>query len=520
VTNLSLTTLNSILVWATVGSIAYATALFAAEQGMGLLHWIALPPWAAAVVTLLGLDFALYLHHVLFHAVPIFWRLHQVHHADIDIDATTGLRFHPFEIFLSFGLKMAVVILLGAVPWVVVAFEILLNAASIFNHSNVAIAERVEAWLRWVLVTPDMHRIHHSTRAVETNSNFGFSFSWWDRICGTYRAHPALGQRRMDIGLSDYRTPLTLGQLLLLPFRGNAGRYTFAGARSAQVERKNVSSLNPRLLRIGVSILLVGVIVLAWLARDRLTPEAITAWVEDSGSWGPAVFVGLYMVAPALFLPGSVLTLAGGALFGPFSGALLSLTGATIGATVAFLLARYLAADWVERRVSGKLQDIKAGVEREGWRFVAFARLVPLFPFNLLNYALGLTRVSVQTFAATSFLAMAPGAVAYAYLGHAGREAISGGPDLVQKGLFAFALLAAVTLLPSLIHRWRRPEKMSPQQLQTFISQGKAPLVLDVRNPDEFARGHISGAVLYPLPEFDTKLEELTAHRAHSIVTV
>ena len=145
VTNLSLTTLNSLLVWATVGSVAYATAVFAAEQGVGLLHWITLPPWAAAVVTLLGLDFAVYMHHVLFHAVPIFWRLHQVHHADLDIDATTGLRFHPFEIFLSFGLKMAAVILLGAVPWVVVAFEILLNASSVFNHSNVAMPERVLA---------------------------------------------------------------------------------------------------------------------------------------------------------------------------------------------------------------------------------------------------------------------------------------------------------------------------------------------------------------------------------------
>ncbi len=224
VTNLSLTTLNSLLVWVTVGSIAYATAVFAAEQGVGVLHWIALPPWVAAVVTLFGLDFAIYLHHVLFHAVPIFWRLHQVHHADLDMDATTGLRFHPFEIFLSFGLKMAVVILLGAVPWVVVAFEILLNAASVFNHSNVAMPERVDAWLRWFLVTPNMHRIHHSTRAVETNANFGFSFSCWDRVCGTYRAHPALGHRRMDIGLSDHRTPLTLGRLLLFPFQGSADR--------------------------------------------------------------------------------------------------------------------------------------------------------------------------------------------------------------------------------------------------------------------------------------------------------
>jgi uncharacterized membrane protein YdjX (TVP38/TMEM64 family) len=280
--------------------------------------------------------------------------------------------------------------------------------------------------------------------------------------------------------------------------------------------------MNTRLLRIGLSVLLVVTITLAWLNRDQLTAETITAWVEHNGYWGPAVFIGVYTIAPALFLPGSVLTLAGGALFGPFTGALLSLIGATIGATVAFLIARYLAADWVERRVSGRLQEIKEGIEREGWRFVAFVRLVPLFPFNLLNYALGLTRLSVQTFAITSFITMAPGALAYAYLGDAGREAVSGGPDLVRKGLLALALLAAVALLPSLIRRWRRPEKMSSQQLQTLLSQGESPLVLDVRNPDEFVgeRGHIKEAILVPLPELDNRLGELTSYRTRLIVTV
>jgi uncharacterized membrane protein YdjX (TVP38/TMEM64 family) len=280
--------------------------------------------------------------------------------------------------------------------------------------------------------------------------------------------------------------------------------------------------MKTHLPRIGLFLLLTIGVVLAWLHRDALTAEAITAWVERSGMWGPAVFIGIYTIAPALFLPGSILTLAGGALFGPLAGAVFSLTGATIGATVAFLVARYLAADWVERRVSGRLQDIKEGVEREGWRFVAFVRLVPLFPFNLLNYALGLTRLSVQTFAVTSFITMAPGAVAYAYLGDAGREAVSGGPDLVRKGLFALALLAAVALLPSLIRRWRRPGKMSPPQLQTLLSQSASPLVLDVRNPDEFVgeRGHITGAVLCLLPELDTKLGELKAHRTRTIVIV
>lgn len=236
VTNLGLTLLNTVLVRVTVGGVAYTAAVFAADQGVGLLHWHPLPAWAAAAMTLLGLDLVIYFQHVLFHAVPVLWRLHRVHHADLDFDATTGLRFHPLEILLSLGFKAAVVVLLGAVPWAVVAFEVLLNTASVFNHGNVALPERLDRWLRWIVVTPDMHRVHHSTRVAETNSNFGFSVSWWDRLCGTYRAQPALGQVGMDIGLSDYRTPLTLGQLFLLPFRGSAGRYTYAGSRPASTQ--------------------------------------------------------------------------------------------------------------------------------------------------------------------------------------------------------------------------------------------------------------------------------------------
>jgi sterol desaturase/sphingolipid hydroxylase (fatty acid hydroxylase superfamily) len=192
-------------------------------------------------VTLLGLDCTLYVQHVLFHALPVLWRLHRMHHADLDVDATTGLRFHPIEILLSLGCKAAVVVLLGAVPWAVVAFEVLLNAAAVFNHGNVALPERLDRWLRWIVVTPDMHRVHHSTRVVETNSNFGFSVSWWDRLCGTYRAQPVLGQVGMDIGLSDYRTPLHLGQLLLLPFRDRTGRAPSSGARAAGLEGRDAA---------------------------------------------------------------------------------------------------------------------------------------------------------------------------------------------------------------------------------------------------------------------------------------
>jgi sterol desaturase/sphingolipid hydroxylase (fatty acid hydroxylase superfamily) len=164
-----------------------------------------------------------------------------MHHADLDVDATTGLRFHPLEILLSLGLKAALIVLLGAVPWAVVAFEVLLNAASVFNHGNVALPEHDDRWLRWIVVTPDMHRVHHSMRVIETNSNFGFSVSWWDRLCGTYRAQPMLGQVGMDIGLSEYRTPLHLGQLLLLPFREPASRAPSAGARAAGLEGRDAA---------------------------------------------------------------------------------------------------------------------------------------------------------------------------------------------------------------------------------------------------------------------------------------
>lgn len=233
--NLSLTVLNTVLVRLTVGGVAFAAAVFAAEQGIGVFHWLTLPTWTAVVFTLLSLDLAIYLQHVMFHALPVLWRLHRVHHADLDFDATTGLRFHPLEIVLSLGFKVALVVLLGALPCAVVAFEVLLNASSVFNHGNVALPEYIDRWLRRVVVTPDMHRVHHSTYTSETNANFGFAISWWDHLCGTYRAQPELGHVRMDIGLSDYRSPLNLGQLLLLPFRRNTGHAPSIGSRSTSL---------------------------------------------------------------------------------------------------------------------------------------------------------------------------------------------------------------------------------------------------------------------------------------------
>lgn len=230
-TNLGLVVVDTVAVRVLVGAAAFSTAVFASERDIGVLHWVPLPTSAAWPITLLVLDFAVYLQHVLFHALPVLWRLHRVHHADLGFDTTTGVRFHPIEILVSAGFKSAVVLLLGAIPSAVVAFEILLNATSLFNHGNVSIPVGLDRWLRWLVVTPDMHRIHHSSRVVETSSNFGFSLSWWDRLCGTYRTDPALGQLGLEIGLTEYRTPLHLGGLLLLPFRGSAGSYTFAGTK-------------------------------------------------------------------------------------------------------------------------------------------------------------------------------------------------------------------------------------------------------------------------------------------------
>lgn len=227
--NLAITLLDMVLVRLTVGAAAVATAQAAAAHGWGLFHAVALPGWLAFGASWAILDFAIYLQHVLFHAVPLLWRLHMVHHADLGFDVTTGLRFHPVEIFLSLAIKVAVVGAIGPPAGAVILFEILLNGGSLFNHGNVAIPERVDRWLRWLVVTPDMHRVHHSVVVAETNSNFGFSVSWWDRLCSTYRAQPAAGHEQMQIGIATERDParLTLLGCLLLPATGDPGRYSF-----------------------------------------------------------------------------------------------------------------------------------------------------------------------------------------------------------------------------------------------------------------------------------------------------
>jgi sterol desaturase/sphingolipid hydroxylase (fatty acid hydroxylase superfamily) len=229
--NLGITLLDLVLVRLTVGAAAVGAAGFAAEHGWGLFHLVAVPGWIAFAASWALLDFAIYLQHILVHAVPVLWRLHQVHHADLGFDVTTGLRFHPLEIFLSLGIKVCMVALIGPPIGAVILFEVLLNAGSLFNHGNVDLPVAVDRWLRWLIVTPDMHRVHHSVVPAETNSNFGFSVSIWDRLCGTYRAQPAAGHEAMTIGVAHLRDPARLGffSLLWLPFTSRLGSYSFRG---------------------------------------------------------------------------------------------------------------------------------------------------------------------------------------------------------------------------------------------------------------------------------------------------
>lgn len=200
---------------------AVGTAFMASEIGWGLLNLVTLPAWLAVIVSVLVLDAAIYFQHRLFHAVPWLWRLHRMHHADLEFDVTTGLRFHPIEIILSMAIKLTVVLALGAPVLAVVIFEVLLNATAMFNHGNVRLPLRLDRYLRLFVVTPDMHRVHHSVIVRETDSNFGFNLPWWDRLFGTYRAQPEKGHLGMTIGIEDFRTvqDLRLDRMLMQPFR-------------------------------------------------------------------------------------------------------------------------------------------------------------------------------------------------------------------------------------------------------------------------------------------------------------
>jgi uncharacterized membrane protein YdjX (TVP38/TMEM64 family)/rhodanese-related sulfurtransferase len=268
--------------------------------------------------------------------------------------------------------------------------------------------------------------------------------------------------------------------------------------------------MSKALTRASGALLLVGAIALAFAYRGRLDVEALGAWVSGAGAAGPLLFIGLYAAATVLFLPGSVLTLAGGALFGPLWGTLYNLTGATLGAGLAFLVARYLASDWVQNRLGGRAGRLLQGVEAEGWRFVAFTRLVPLFPFNLLNYALGLTRIPFLHYLAATLVFMLPGALAYTYLGFAGREAVAGSEGLIQKGLIALALLAAAAFLPRAVARLRQRPSITIEELKHRLEARPGTLVLDVRTAADFVgeQGHIRGALNLPLEDLPARLAD------------
>ncbi len=226
--NLGIVFLNSILLRLLLPLAATGFALVAANRGWGLFNLFLVPTWVAVIASIVLLDLAIYLQHVLFHAVPALWRLHRMHHADLDVDVTTGARFHPIEILLSMLIKFAVIALLGAPAAAVVIFEVLLNATAMFNHGNVRLPLGLDRVLRLFVVTPDMHRVHHSIEDHETNSNFGFNLPWWDRLFGTYKAQPDAGHEAMTLGIRDYRAPklaTDLPGMLILPFLGRVTGY-------------------------------------------------------------------------------------------------------------------------------------------------------------------------------------------------------------------------------------------------------------------------------------------------------
>jgi len=238
--NLALVALNTLVLRWLFPLAAVGIAQFAAANGWGLLNHFHVPTWIAVPLAVVAMDFVIWQQHVMFHAVPALWRLHRVHHADLDYDVTTGARFHPIEIVLSMLVKFATVTVLGPPVMAVVIFEVLLNATAMFNHGNIRLPERIDRTLRWFVVTPDMHRVHHSVEDDETNSNFGFNLPWWDRLLGTYRAQPRAGHEAMTIGIRDHRNPREVAYLdgmLALPFRGDVDGYA--------INRRNWRSEGP-----------------------------------------------------------------------------------------------------------------------------------------------------------------------------------------------------------------------------------------------------------------------------------
>ena len=234
INNIGIVVINSFLLRMIFPSAAVGVSVFAQKHGWGLFNHFQLPYWVAVVLSVVALDFTIYLQHVMFHAIPVFWRIHRMHHADLDFDVTTGIRFHPMEILLSMLIKSAGVVVLGPPVLGVIIFEVALNATSMFNHSNVRMFRGVDRIFRWFVVTPDMHRVHHSIEERETNSNFGFNLPWWDRLLGTYRNQPRMGHEGMTIGLEDFRDKkrcVMLPGMLSIPFIGRVTGYTISSRK-------------------------------------------------------------------------------------------------------------------------------------------------------------------------------------------------------------------------------------------------------------------------------------------------
>jgi sterol desaturase/sphingolipid hydroxylase (fatty acid hydroxylase superfamily) len=228
VNNLGIVFFNSFLIRVIFPAAAVGMASFANTQGWGIFNYFELPFWLVVIASVVVMDFIIYLQHVMVHAVPALWRLHRMHHADLDFDVTTGARFHPLEILLSMLIKFATIAVLGPPVLAVVIFEVILNATAMFNHGNVRLPLGIDRVLRWLVVTPDMHRVHHSVEDDEANSNFGFNLPWWDRLFGTYRDQPRAGHEAMTIGIHKYREPKQVAWLpgmLLLPFKGKITGY-------------------------------------------------------------------------------------------------------------------------------------------------------------------------------------------------------------------------------------------------------------------------------------------------------
>lgn len=270
-------------------------------------------------------------------------------------------------------------------------------------------------------------------------------------------------------------------------------------------------------------VALAAVVVVAATQRDVLDVAAVERYVRQAGGWGPVFFILLFAIGTVVFLPGSIFGLAGGALFGPIWGAVFNLTGASLGAVAAFLIARYAASEWARGKAGPRLDQLIRGVEEEGWRLVAFVRLVPLFPFNLLNYALGLTRIGFRGYVIATVVCMAPGTIAFTWLGHAGKSAAAGTEDALRQGLVALGLVVAVAFLPRLVRRLRRSRqsaRTSIDELRTEMAGPQAPLVLDVREAEGFAGGHVPGARNLPLGQLEQRIAELEPYRDQPVRTI